>query len=87
MLEPGDTSSLVDVRGIPPHHRHALVMSRFDALADGDAIELLNDHEPLALLHHFDSTRRDSFDWNVLEAGPERWHVRIAKRSTGGGAG
>lgn len=80
MDEPGEGSSLIDVRSIPPHQRHALLMSRFDALTEGDAIELLNDHDPLPLQHHFQSTRRDQFDWDLLEAGPERWHVRIAKR-------
>jgi uncharacterized protein (DUF2249 family) len=75
-----DDSSLIDVRSIPPHQRHALILSRFDALEPGAAIELLNDHEPLPLLHHFDSTRHDQFDWDLVEAGPERWHVRVGKR-------
>ena len=76
-----DDSSLIDVRSIPPHHRHTLLLSRFDALAPGDALELLNDHDPTPLQHHFHSTRRDQFDWDLLEAGPERWHVRIGKRA------
>lgn len=81
MDDPADDSSLIDVRSIQPHHRHALVMSRFDALAPGAAVELLNDHDPLPLYAHFDSTRRDLFAWDLLEAGPERWHVRITKRA------
>lgn len=81
MDTPGEASSLIDVRSIQPHHRHALILSRFDALPAGAALELLNDHDPLPLYRHFDSTRRDQFDWDLLEAGPERWHVRVTRRA------
>jgi uncharacterized protein (DUF2249 family) len=73
MDEPGEASSLIDVRSIQPHHRHALPA--------GAALELLNDHDPMPLYRHFDSTRRDQFDWDLLEAGPERWHVRVTRRA------
>ena len=72
-------STLIDVRTIRPHERHALIMSRFDQLAPGGFMDLVNDHNPLPLYKQFDSTRRHTFVWDTLEAGPEVWRVRIGK--------
>lgn len=82
--------AVIDVRAIRPLERHAIIMNRFDHLKAGESMELVNDHHPLPLFMQFDSTRRDTFVWDTLEAGPEVWRVRIGKRAgpaTGGCCG
>jgi len=70
----------IDVRAIIPRERHALIFSRFDALAPGQALELVNDHDPRPLRYQFDSRSPGQFEWTYLQAGPDLWRVRIAKR-------
>ncbi len=73
------TPALIDARAVPPLDRHALIFSTFDALAPGQAFELLNNHDPVPLYFQFRHLRAGLFDWSYLEEGPGRWHVRIAR--------
>jgi uncharacterized protein (DUF2249 family) len=72
-------STMIDVRPIVPRERHPLVFSTFDGLRAGDAMELVNDHDPRPLLYQFQAERHGQFSWDVLEQGPETWRVRIGK--------
>lgn len=74
---------LIDVRTVPPPQRHPLIFGTFDALAPGQAFEIVNDHDPLPLYFQFEKTRLGQFDWRYLEAGPAQWHVRIARVAAG----
>ena len=74
---------LIDVRAVPPVQRHPLIFGTFDALAPGQALEIVNDHDPVPLNHQFQMTRAGQFDWQYLEAGPQRWHVRVARVAVG----
>ncbi len=69
----------VDLRTITPRDRHTLVFSTFKALLPGEAMELINDHNPQPLLGQFESGLFGAFSWNPLESGPEQWRVQIAK--------
>ncbi|AHI64357.1 DUF2249 domain-containing protein [Burkholderia thailandensis] len=73
-------ASVIDVRRIPHHKRHALIFGTFDALPDGEALQLINDHDPKPLYDQFEQRAADSFEWTYLEAGPSQWRVQIAKR-------
>jgi uncharacterized protein (DUF2249 family) len=75
----GDISPMVDVREIIPRDRHPLIFSTFDGLQPGQALILVNDHDPKPLYYQFSFERQDQFDWEYLEEGPEVWRVRIAK--------
>lgn len=75
----------VDVRAIEPRQRHALIFATFDALPSGQYMELVNDHDPLPLYHHFNAVYPQRFAWDYLEQGPQVWRVAIAK--VGGGHG
>ena len=77
-LSAGD--GVLDVRHLRPHERHAVVLASFDALATGQAIEVVSDHQPMALYHQFASIRRDLFRWESVESGPRVWRVRIQRR-------
>jgi uncharacterized protein (DUF2249 family) len=77
----------IDVRTVPPPQRHPLIFGRFDALAPGESIELVNDHDPVPLYFQFERTRPGQFAWRYLEAGPQRWHVRIGRIAAGTASG
>ena len=49
------------------------------SLADGEAMVLVNDHDPVPLYYQFAAEHRGGFRWDYLERGPERWRVRISK--------
>lgn len=70
----------LDVRVIPPREKHPTIFQTFDALEPGQWFVLINDHDPFPLRYQFDAERRDQFDWEYLEQGPEVWRVRIGKR-------
>ena len=69
----------IDLRKIAPRDRHTLMFERFDALKAGEALELVNDHDPVPLRHQFDDRSPGGFVWSTLEAGPGLWRARIAK--------
>lgn len=70
---------IIDVREIPPRERHPLIFQTFDALAPGDALILVNDHEPRPLYYQFLHERGEQFAWRYLEEGPEVWRVMIER--------
>lgn len=71
----------LDVRTIPPRERHPLIFSQFEALAPGQALRLVNDHDPKPLYYQFMAERPGEVEWQYLEQGPDTWQVRIGKRA------
>ncbi len=69
----------VDVRTIPPRERHPLIFATFRALQAGQAMQLVNDHDPRPLRHQFQAEMPGEFDWTYLDEGPELWRVRISR--------
>ena len=80
------TASRIDVRTIAPRDRHPLIFSTFNALAAGQALELVNDHDPRPLYYQFNAQAPGQFAWEYLETGPERWRVAITRTQAGPGA-
>jgi len=70
----------IDLREISPRERHTLIFKRFDALSVGEALELVSDHDPVPLRYLLQERSAGQVDWRMLEAGPDLWRVRIAKR-------
>ncbi|MDE1947697.1 MAG: DUF2249 domain-containing protein [Burkholderiales bacterium] len=73
----------IDVRVIAPRERHALIFSRFDDLAPGEALELVADHDPRPLRSQFDLRSPRQFGWTYVETGPERWRMLITRLAAG----
>jgi uncharacterized protein (DUF2249 family) len=73
------SSTTLDLRTITPRERHPLIFARFDALAIGQALELVNDHNPLPLRHQFDDRAAGQFEWATLEAGPSVWRIQVTR--------
>jgi uncharacterized protein (DUF2249 family) len=70
---------VVDVSAVIPRERHPKVLSTWHSLADGAAMLVVNDHDPVPLYYQFAAEYRGGFRWEYLERGPETWRVRISK--------
>ncbi|SFR85147.1 Uncharacterized conserved protein [Halomicrobium zhouii] len=51
----------LDLRDVPPAERHPMIHSAFEALGSGEALEIVNDHEPKPLFYEFQA-EVDAFD-------------------------
>jgi uncharacterized protein (DUF2249 family) len=69
----------VDLRSLAPRERHLLIFGRFEALATGQSLLLVNDHNPQPLRHQLDDRARGQFEWAALEAGPDVWRIQITR--------
>jgi len=69
----------LDVREMPPRERHSTIFVTFDDLVPGQAIDLVNDHDPKPLYYQFAAEHAGEFTWNYLQEGPEVWEVEIRK--------
>ena len=72
--------AVVDVRQIAPRDRHPLIFQTFERLTPGEAMLLVNDHEPRPLYYQFSAERPGEFTWTYLEAGPEVWRAHSTAR-------
>ncbi|HJV59814.1 MAG TPA: DUF2249 domain-containing protein [Albitalea sp.] len=79
-------ATTIDVRTIPPRERHPLILGTFDALKPGEALQLVNDHDPEPLYYQFQARSPGSFEWAYLESGPQVWRVQISKTLAGANA-
>jgi uncharacterized protein (DUF2249 family) len=77
-----DFKTTIDVRSIAPRERHPLIFGGFDKLAAGEALLLINDHDPKPLFYQFQAESKGKFTWDYLESGPEVWQVKIGKPDT-----
>ena len=69
----------IDVRDIPLGERHTRVFHCVDTLLTGEAIELVNDHDPVPLRQQLEARSAGRFEWTGLESGPALWRVRIKR--------
>ena len=69
----------LDVREIEPRNRHPMIFGSYGALKQGEAILLINDHDPKPLLYQFQAEYPGAVSWDYLEQGPDIWQVRIGK--------
>jgi len=70
----------LDVRSVEPKHRFELIMGTYDELTEGETLELTVDHDPKCMYYTLLATRgAESFDFDYIESGPERWRVHVRK--------
>ncbi len=70
---------VLDVREMAPWDRHPKIFDTFDALKPGEAIKLINDHDPRPLRYQFMMEREGQFEWESHEEGPREWVAHIKK--------
>lgn len=78
-IQPANGVETLDVRQIQPMNRHTLIFQTFEALPEGAAFELVNDHDPKPLYYQFAAELAGMFTWEYVERGPIVWRVRIGK--------
>jgi uncharacterized protein (DUF2249 family) len=71
----------LDVRTLPHGARHEIIFSKLDQLGPGEALVIVNDHDPKPLRYQTSAMWPDRFVWNYLEAGPVTWRVAITHGS------
>lgn len=76
---PADRSEELDLRVVLRPDRHPLIFAKFDALAVGDSLRLLNDHDPVPLSRQFESIRPGQAAWEYIERGPNLFRIRIRR--------
>lgn len=72
----------LDLREIPPPKRHPKIFDAFEDLASGEALTLVNDHEPTPLYHQM-SAEIESFDaegYTVDRIGPNEFVATLPKQ-------
>ena len=70
----------LDVRPIAPRAKHPSIFGMFDSLAPGEAMILINDHDPKPLRYQLIAEHPNTFEWTYLEEGPMVWRVRIDRK-------
>jgi len=72
----------LDLREMPPPQRHPKIFDAFEELEGGEALTLVNDHEPTPLYHQM-AAEVDSFDaenYAVDRVGPNEFIVTLPKK-------
>jgi hemerythrin-like domain-containing protein/uncharacterized protein (DUF2249 family) len=78
-------TATVDARVLPIPEKHPTIFRTFEDLPVGQAMLLVNDHDPKPLYYQFAAERTGQFEWRYLENGPEVWQVEI-RRTAGASA-
>lgn len=72
-------AAAVNATEYPPHLKHKVIFETFDQLKPGEAMLLVNDHDPAPLHYQFKLERPDVFTWEYIERGPETFQIRIGR--------
>jgi regulator of cell morphogenesis and NO signaling len=74
---------VLNVTLLEPRLKHPTIFKHFDALAEGEAFQILNDHDPKPLYYQLIAERGNTFSWQYLQKGPQWWQVEIRKNEAG----
>ncbi|MDA8153504.1 MAG: DUF2249 domain-containing protein [Acidithiobacillus sp.] len=75
-----DATYPFDARGVAKRFRHAAIFGALDALHSGEAMDFINDHDPLPLLDQLRSRYGEGIDWVYLERAPHMIRIRFNKK-------
>ncbi|NGQ93966.1 DUF2249 domain-containing protein [Brevibacillus sp. SYP-B805] len=73
-------AATINAPDYPPHLKHKVIFDTFDKLKPGEAMLLINDHNPIPLRYQFESMHPGQFSWEYLEEGPAIFRVKIDKK-------
>lgn len=76
------TVTELDLRDVPPPERHPKIHAAFEALDAGEALTIVNDHEPRPLFYEFAAEVPD-FDaegYEVDQLGPTEFVATLPKK-------
>jgi len=69
----------LDLRPIPSFERHEKIFSVWDSLKPGQALRIINDHDPKPLHYQFEAEQKGKYEWEYKQPGPKDWIVKIKK--------
>ncbi|MCL6453979.1 MAG: DUF2249 domain-containing protein [Alicyclobacillus sp.] len=72
-------AATVNATEYPPHLKHKVIFETFDGLQPGQAMLLVNDHDPQPLRYQFELERPGAFSWEYIERGPAVFQIRIGR--------
>lgn len=71
----------VDVRDVEPRDRLETILGAYRGLIPGATLQLTVDHDPTCMYYMLEATEpARSFEFQVVEHGPEVWRARVTKR-------
>jgi len=70
---------VIEAQKIPPQERHQFIFKSFDNLEGGEALVVINTHDPLALIRQMQEHRPNQLSYDYIERGPKEWRVRFVK--------
>jgi uncharacterized protein (DUF2249 family) len=73
------TPTELDVRRIQHGKRHFRVLDACARLTEGESLVFVDNHDPVLLQLAVKASYPGQFEWTSVEAGPDRWRVRIAR--------
>ena len=76
-------SRVLDVRDMPPWERHPAIFGTLKTLLVGEALLLINDHDPKPLYYQLMAERPDQFGWECHQEGPREWRATIERVAEG----
>ena len=83
MFAPQEGEQIIDVRALSPPARHSRVLEMFGEMPPGQALLVVNDHEPVHLVQYMKHERPD-FDfaaYRAFQRGPGEWVGVFRKKS------
>jgi uncharacterized protein (DUF2249 family) len=69
----------LDVRGMRKPDKHPAIFRAFAELSAGDALVLVNDHDPKHLRDEFEIEYPRGYSWDYLSTEPRNWRISIGK--------
>jgi uncharacterized protein (DUF2249 family) len=69
----------LDVRALRHGQRHEVIFARLGQLQPGQALVIVNDHDPKPLRYQTAAMWPGRFAWSYLQAGPQIWRVAISR--------
>jgi len=74
-------TTTLDLRDLPPPERHPKIFKAFGAIESGEALTIINDHDPKPLYYQM-AAEVDAFDADAYEVnreGPEKFVATLPK--------
>lgn len=69
----------LDLRPMPPFERHDKIFEIWDSLNPGQALRIINDHNPKPLHYQFEVEQKGKYEWAYEQQGPRDWQVKITR--------
>lgn len=69
----------LDLRPMPPFERHEKIFEIWESLVPGQALRIINDHDPKPLHYQFEVEEKGKYQWEYEQKGPRDWQVKISR--------